>query len=71
MPSSLPLPSTTISVSYVFPDYHKAGDEWPKLDYDNMAKVDYAIALGIWDLANNPQAPQWNKDNPKTARYIK
>jgi hypothetical protein len=65
------VPSTTISVSYVYPDYHKAGDEWPKLDYDNMAKVDHAIALGIWTIANDAHAPQWNKENPKTARYIK
>jgi hypothetical protein len=65
------IPSTTISVSYVYPDYHKAGDEWPKLDYDNMAKVDRAIALGVWNMANNPQPPHWNKDNPKTARYVK
>ena len=65
------IPSTTISVSYVYPDYHKVGDEWPKLDYENMAKVDRAIALGVWTMANNAQAPQWNRDNPKTARYVK
>jgi Peptidase family M28 len=64
------IPSTTLSVSYVFPDYHQAGDEWQKLDYDNMAKVDCAISLGILSLANNPEAPHWNKDNPKTARYL-
>jgi Zn-dependent M28 family amino/carboxypeptidase len=63
------IPSTTISVSYVYPDYHKVSDEWPKLDYDNMARVDRAIALGVWTMANDPQAPKWNKDNPKTARY--
>ena len=32
------VPSTTISVTYMFPDYHAVGDEWPKLDYANMAK---------------------------------
>ena len=63
------IPSTTISVSYVFPDYHQPGDEWQKLDYDNMAKVDCAIALGILSLANNPEPPHWNKNNPNTARY--
>jgi hypothetical protein len=65
------VPSTTISVSYVYPDYHKVGDEWPKLDYENMAKVDRAIALGVWNMANSAQAPQWNRENPKAARYIK
>ena len=64
------IPSTTLSVSYIFPDYHQPGDEWQKLDYDNLAKVDVTVALGILDMANSAQAPQWNKENPKTARYV-
>ena len=64
------VPSTTLSVSYIFPDYHRPGDEWPKLDYDNMAKVDDAVALGVFRIADSAEAPQWNKDNPKTARYV-
>lgn len=64
------IPSTTLSVSYIFPDYHQPGDEWQKLDYDNLAKVDVTVALGIFDMANSAQAPQWNKENPKTARYV-
>jgi hypothetical protein len=64
------IPSTTLSVSYVFPDYHQPGDEWEKLDYDNLAKVDVTVALGILEMADNPQEPQWNKDNPKTSRYV-
>jgi Zn-dependent M28 family amino/carboxypeptidase len=64
------VPSTTLSVSYVFPDYHRPGDKWPKLDYDNMAKVDDAVALGVFRIADSAQAPHWNKDNPKTARYV-
>jgi hypothetical protein len=64
------VPSTTLSVSYIFPDYHLPGDEWPKLDYDNMAKVDGAVALGVYGMADSAEAPQWNKDNPKTARYV-
>ncbi len=64
------VPATTLSVSYVFPDYHKAGDEWPKLDYDNMAKVDCAVALGVLRMADSAEAPQWNRDNPKTASFV-
>jgi hypothetical protein len=64
------VPSTTLSVSYIFPDYHRPGDKWPKLDYDNMAKVDDAVALGVFRMADSAEAPQWNKDNPKTARYV-
>jgi hypothetical protein len=65
------VPSTTLSVSYIFPDYHRPGDEWPKLDYDNMAKVDGAVALGVYRIADSAEAPQWNKANSKTARYVK
>jgi len=64
------VPSTTLSVAYDFPDYHKAGDEWPKLDYDNMAKVDLAIALATLDMANSDSVPQWAA-NPATARFRK
>jgi len=64
------IPSTTLSVSYEYPDYHKPGDEWQKLDYDNMAKVDLAVAVGVLKIANSSEAPHWNRDNPKAARYI-
>jgi hypothetical protein len=64
------IPSTTLSVSYVFPDYHQPGDEWQKLDYDNLAKVDITVALGILEMANSAQPPHWNKENPKAARYL-
>jgi Zn-dependent M28 family amino/carboxypeptidase len=64
------IPATTLSVSYVFPDYHQPGDEWEKLDYDNLAKVDLTVALGVLEMANSAQAPQWNKENPKAARYL-
>ncbi len=53
------IPSTTISVAYIYPDYHAIGDEWPKLDYGNMAQVDTCIALGLLDLADSESAPQW------------
>jgi hypothetical protein len=65
------VPAHTLSVGYVFPDYHQAGDEWPKIDYENMAKVDRTAALGVWQLADSADAPQWNAANPKTERYVK
>jgi len=65
------VPSHTISVAYDFPDYHKAGDSWDKIDYDNMAAVDRTVALAVWQIANNPQTPKWNRDNPKAAAYLK
>jgi Zn-dependent M28 family amino/carboxypeptidase len=65
------IPAHTLSVGYVFPDYHGAGDEWPKIDYDNMAKVDWTIALAAYRVADSTDVPQWNAGNPKTERYVK
>src|SRR5262249_19804633 len=62
------IPAHTIAVAYLFPDYHAAGDEWPKIDYANMAKVDRMAALGLLMIAEGPE-PHWNPDNPKAARY--
>lgn len=64
------IPAHTIAVAFEFPDYHGVGDEWPKIDYDNMAKVDRMIALGLLHLANNPKPPEWNEANSKTERYV-
>ena len=65
------IPAHTLSVGYVFPDYHQAGDEWPKIDYENMAKVDRAVALAVYRIADNAEPPKWNAANPKTAPYRK
>ena len=64
------VPAHTLSVGYVYPDYHQPGDEWPKLDYRNMARVDRAIALAVFRIADNAEAPRWNTANPKTERYV-
>jgi hypothetical protein len=65
------IPSHTVSVAYGFPDYHGAGDDWDKIDYDNMAAVDRTVALAIWTIANSAQTPKWNKANPKARNYLK
>ncbi len=65
------IPAHTLSVGYVFPDYHQPGDEWPKLDYENMAKVDRAVALAVYEMAAGSDVPQWNRANPRTERYVK
>lgn len=65
------VPAHTICVAFEFSDYHKPGDEVGKLDYDNMTKVVRLAGLGILTIADAPQTPRWNKDNPKTERYRK
>jgi hypothetical protein len=63
------IPSTTMSVTYAFPDYHQRGDEWEKIDYANMAKVTRAIAQGTFLIADAPERVSWNAEDPKTKAY--
>jgi Peptidase family M28 len=65
------VPAETLCVAFDFPDYHAVGDEWQKIDYDNMAKVDRAVALALDLMANSEQPVQWNEANPKTAPYVR
>jgi Zn-dependent M28 family amino/carboxypeptidase len=65
------VPAETLCVAFDYPDYHALGDEWQKIDYDNMAKVDRAIALSMFMMADSEQPVRWNEGNPKTAPYVK
>ena len=58
----------TIVVAYEFPDYHAAGDEWQKIDYPNMAKVDRGVAAGVLGIANRAERPGWS-DAKEAAVY--
>jgi hypothetical protein len=64
------IPAHTISVAYMFPDYHGVDDEWEKIDFANMARVDRMAALGLVLIADGP-APAWNKDNRRAAAFQK
>lgn len=59
----------TVSVTYQFPDYHQLGDEWQKLDYDNMAKVVRMLGTGAWFLADQQARPSYDAENPATLAY--
>jgi hypothetical protein len=63
------IPAHTAVVAAEFSDYHAVGDEWPKIDYENMAKVDRMVALGMLMIADNPQPPKWNPE--KAGRYAR
>jgi Zn-dependent M28 family amino/carboxypeptidase len=65
------VPAHTLTVAFNYPDYHGVGDEWEKIDYDNMANVNRAVALTMVLLADSEQAPHWNESDPKTAPYVK
>ena len=64
------IPAHTVSVTYEYPDYHKVSDEWQKLDYDNMARVDQAVALAALQIASDATPPQWNQSNKNTRRFV-
>jgi Zn-dependent M28 family amino/carboxypeptidase len=63
------VPAHTLCVAFDYPDYHGLGDEWQKIDYDNMAQVDRMVALGLWNIANSQKPPRWNAENAKTAPF--
>ena len=65
------VPAITVAACWIFPDYHRPGDEWNKLDYANMEKLDKTIALAVWRIANDPAPPKWVDSNPKTEKYSK
>ena len=68
--ADLGIPAHTLCVAYDFPDYHKVSDSWEKIDYDNMAAVDRAVALGMLRLASDEAPPQWNEQYAPARRYV-
>lgn len=64
------VPAHTLCVAFVYPDYHRPGDHWDKVDYVNLARTDRMVGLALWMMASSETAPKWNESNPKTARYV-
>lgn len=63
------IPAHSIAVAADYSDYHKVGDEWQKIDYDNMAQLDRGLALGILALASDAEPPKWNESSSAARRY--
>jgi hypothetical protein len=68
--ADLGIPAHTLGVAFEFPDYHKVSDSWEKIDYDNMATVDRAVALGMLRLASDEAPPKWNEQYAPARRYV-
>ena len=68
--ADLGIPAHTLCVAYDFADYHKVTDSWEKIDYDNMAMVDRAVALGMLRLASDAAPPRWNEQYAPARRYV-
>jgi hypothetical protein len=67
--AELGVPAHSLCVAFDFPDYHGVGDEWQKVNYENMAKVDRMVLLALLDIADSEKAPQWNAKNPKAEHF--
>lgn len=65
------VPAHSVSVAFNYSDYHGVGDEWQKIDYANMAKVDRTVAIALIMMAGSSTVPQWNANNPKTGQFLK
>lgn len=63
------IPDVTLASSFEFPDYHGLKDEWQKIDFPEMVKIDRLAARAVWVVANSTRAPEWNSQNDKTAKY--
>lgn len=63
------VPAHSLTVAFDYPDYHGLADRWQKVDYENMARVDRMVALGLLNIANSTRAPQWNAQNPRAAQF--
>ncbi len=48
----------------VHEDYHRAGDEAQKIDYDKMEKVTRTIYMTMWQVADLPTRPKVDKPLP-------
>jgi len=64
------VPAHTICVALEYPDYHGAGDEWEKIDYENMARTDRMIATAVLTIAQSATVPAWNRANPVVQRFV-
>jgi hypothetical protein len=64
------IPAITVAVAWTFPDYHRPGDEWEKLDYANMEQAVRTCAIAVWRAANAGARPAWVESNPRAARYV-
>jgi len=63
------VPAHSAGVAFEFPDYHAVGDEVSKIDFANMERVVRTVGRALLTLADSPQEPRWNEQNPKAAPY--
>ncbi len=64
------VPAHTLCVAFDFRDYHAVSDQWEKIDYANMARIDDAVGLALLQLASDASPPRWNESVPAARKYL-
>ena len=54
----------------VHPDYHRPSDEVDKIDTDKAVRISRMIFYLVYDVANNPQRPQWDPEGLAEVRRL-
>jgi hypothetical protein len=65
------VPALTVAVSWIFPDYHRPGDHWDKIDYANMERVVRTMSIAVSRIANAAKPVTWIDTNPRVEKYLK
>ncbi len=65
------IPALTVAVAWIFPDYHRPGDHWDKIDYPNLQSVVRTAALLVERVADAQTQPNWIESHPKVEKYVK
>lgn len=64
------VPAVTLCVSWIFPDYHRPGDHWEKLNYENMERAVRTVGVLAKRVGDGPGV-EWVSGNAKAEKYLK
>jgi hypothetical protein len=65
------VPDSTICTAFEFPGYHGLKDEWPRIDYENMVRINRVVGTVVGHLADLQTIPRWNSNLKETEGYRK
>lgn len=68
--ADLGVPAHTVCTAFSYPDYHRVGDHWDKIDFPNLTKICKGVTVALLEIANSAKEPAWNAGNPKAAKYL-
>ncbi len=63
------IPAHSVSGGSMHDDYHQPTDEADRLDYEHMQEVVQALFLGLYEMAERPEPPRWNLNDPQAKQF--